>query len=258
MVNVTQIGVSVVDIQQNKMCTKCGVIRPLSMFHNDRGSKDGKCCYCKFCRTNKAARMLQDDYVEGKRYCVECKRWLDIDCFYVRYDNTGLYKSKCKECFKIDCRVLCIKIQPWKTADPVKMRLARRKSYEKNIIQNMKRNYLWCKQHPERRKEIVRNSHRRHPESMLLAGTKRRMVMKDVLTERFTRKEIYDRDGGVCYYCGNYCEEDNWHLDHIIAVSCGGSHTRSNVTVSCAGCNLRKQNKKGWHLMFAVNNTETS
>lgn len=47
---------------------------------------------------------------------------------------------------------------------------------------------------------------------------------------------ILDFTDGLCVYCG-----DPWeHRDHVLPLSKGGAHTRTNVVPSCARCNLHK------------------
>ena len=36
--------------QQGKVCTKCGVWKPMEEFGNDKYTKDGKCFSCKECQ----------------------------------------------------------------------------------------------------------------------------------------------------------------------------------------------------------------
>ena len=43
-----------------------------------------------------------------------------------------------------------------------------------------------------------------------------------------------------CYLCGNKVPLGERHVDHIEALTNGGSHRPSNLGVSCADCNLKK------------------
>jgi len=46
-----------------------------------------------------------------------------------------------------------------------------------------------------------------------------------------------------CYYCGDRVITTNIHFDHIIPLAKGGQHSVDNLCVSCAPCNLSKQDK---------------
>ncbi len=47
---------------------------------------------------------------------------------------------------------------------------------------------------------------------------------------------IFERDGGMCVYCGNYAQE----IDHIIPTKDGGMSIRSNLVCICRSCNTKK------------------
>lgn len=70
----------------------------------------------------------------------------------------------------------------------------------------------------------------------------RKAIIRGAKSERFTKQEIYERDGGKCHLCGKKCDPRKWHLDHLIPLSLGGEHTRKNVAVSCPRCNDSKGN----------------
>jgi len=60
---------------------------------------------------------------------------------------------------------------------------------------------------------------------------------------KFTRKNIYKRDGNRCQYCGKKFKREDLNLDHVIPVSRGGKDNWYNVVCSCVPCNIRKGNK---------------
>lgn len=47
---------------------------------------------------------------------------------------------------------------------------------------------------------------------------------------------IWDRDKGICVYCGDYGQE----IDHVIPVRYGGPSTSNNLVVACIPCNRKK------------------
>lgn len=62
--------------------------------------------------------------------------------------------------------------------------------------------------------------------------------------ERFSDAEVLERDGYRCGQCDKPCDRtkraphpDAPTLGHIIALSCGGSHTRENTRCECWHCN---------------------
>jgi 5-methylcytosine-specific restriction endonuclease McrA len=57
---------------------------------------------------------------------------------------------------------------------------------------------------------------------------------------RFSRLNIYLRDGNACQYCGRGRGRVELNLDHVIPRSRGGMTTWENVVCSCIPCNVKK------------------
>ena len=57
---------------------------------------------------------------------------------------------------------------------------------------------------------------------------------------RFSRLNIYARDGDSCQYCGHKLARSELNLDHVVPRSQGGKTSWENVVCSCVPCNLRK------------------
>jgi 5-methylcytosine-specific restriction endonuclease McrA len=70
---------------------------------------------------------------------------------------------------------------------------------------------------------------------------------------RFSRANIYARDGNRCQYCGLRYSRSELNLDHVVPRSRGGVTTWENVVCSCIRCNLRKggrtPDEAGLHLL---------
>ena len=58
---------------------------------------------------------------------------------------------------------------------------------------------------------------------------------------RLTRKNVYDRDGHVCQYCGKKFGTDELNIDHVTPRSKGGKNTWTNLVCSCIKCNRKKK-----------------
>jgi 5-methylcytosine-specific restriction endonuclease McrA len=57
---------------------------------------------------------------------------------------------------------------------------------------------------------------------------------------RFSRHNIYMRDGNTCQYCGLCLPRTELNLDHVVPRSQGGRTTWENVVCCCIDCNLAK------------------
>jgi 5-methylcytosine-specific restriction endonuclease McrA len=60
---------------------------------------------------------------------------------------------------------------------------------------------------------------------------------------KFTRHNIYERDGHRCQYCGKKFDKKLLNFDHVIPRDMGGSTTWENIVCACIDCNTRKQNR---------------
>ncbi|MEK6578517.1 MAG: HNH endonuclease, partial [Bdellovibrionota bacterium] len=61
---------------------------------------------------------------------------------------------------------------------------------------------------------------------------------KDIV--RFSRVNIFLRDGNVCQYCGNKFGRTHLTLDHVIPIVQGGRKCWENIVTACKPCNQRK------------------
>jgi len=57
---------------------------------------------------------------------------------------------------------------------------------------------------------------------------------------RFSRINIFARDGFICQYCGQRPARSELNLDHVVPRALGGRSTWENVVCSCVECNRRK------------------
>jgi 5-methylcytosine-specific restriction endonuclease McrA len=67
-----------------------------------------------------------------------------------------------------------------------------------------------------------------------------RLPRQDV---KFSRHNIYLRDGNRCQYCGHKFTSSELSLDHVIPLSRGGTSSWENVVCACLACNVRKGNR---------------
>jgi 5-methylcytosine-specific restriction endonuclease McrA len=72
---------------------------------------------------------------------------------------------------------------------------------------------------------------------VILLQTYDRMPVGQV---RFSRSNVFARDGYTCQYCHKTHRTAELNLDHVIPRSRGGPTTWENVVCSCVPCNLKK------------------
>jgi 5-methylcytosine-specific restriction endonuclease McrA len=75
----------------------------------------------------------------------------------------------------------------------------------------------------------------------------RRAAKAGVGSEAFDSDEIFQRDGWLCWLCGDEALADvpkdhpmRATLDHVIPLARGGAHARHNVRCAHLRCNLKK------------------
>ena len=55
-----------------------------------------------------------------------------------------------------------------------------------------------------------------------------------------TRRRLYDRDRGLCLYCGHQLSESSMTMDHLKPRARRGGHHWKNVVSACRSCNQKK------------------
>jgi len=73
--------------------------------------------------------------------------------------------------------------------------------------------------------------------------SKRSVLSEDFFNNPAKRKEVYERDRWICFYCSEPVTEDNVTLEHFVPVCKGGANTKENLKTSCLLCNSIKSGK---------------
>lgn len=78
------------------------------------------------------------------------------------------------------------------------------------------------------------------PEVILHVNHKRKSIKS---RPRFSRKNVYIRDGYRCQYCDKRFPSSELNIDHVVPTSRGGKTTWTNTVLSCVACNDKKANR---------------
>ena len=70
----------------------------------------------------------------------------------------------------------------------------------------------------------------------------RRMPRTHQRSLRFSRANVYQRDGYRCQYCGHKFVVGALSYDHVVPRAAGGQTTWTNIVTACKMCNSRKAN----------------
>lgn len=88
------------------------------------------------------------------------------------------------------------------------------------------------------------NYRRKHPEkwrTYRIQRTARENGAEGTLTP-IDIKAQYDQQNGRCHWCGEPVG-NQYHVDHVIPLSRGGTNYPSNIVIACPPCNLSRNNK---------------
>lgn len=68
----------------------------------------------------------------------------------------------------------------------------------------------------------------------------RRMPSRAKHAVKFSRANVYQRDGHRCQYCGHRFPESLLSYDHVVPRFAGGRTCWENIVTACRACNTRK------------------
>lgn len=95
------------------------------------------------------------------------------------------------------------------------------------------------------RREAVRRWRSANPGWVVASNAMHRALRRDAATgDMKAVAAIYAKAKTAvrvrCAYCGKYPKVGQRHVDHVIPLSRGGSHSADNLLIACGSCNLAK------------------
>lgn len=217
-----------------KTCSKCKAVKPLPEFNNSKNYADGKFQWCRQCcreaskefRTRNADRIKaerREKYAKNKQPTLDYMRnryWRDPEAR--RLASAEWRKNNPEKSKAINASAYA------KNKDKVKEQS--RAYYRANRETCLAKGRVLQKRHYEANKDqyYTRSANRRAAKS----GAKGTL-------SRGIRKALFAAQDGRCVYC-RCVLPSSAHLDHIVPLAKGGSHTDENVQLLCPDCNLSK------------------
>lgn len=201
-----------------KVCADCGKEKPVSGFPKRKANKDGLYSYCKVCSAARTAeyRRANPEKVakqKAEHYANHRERILAEQAKY-RAENPEKMAAQDAAKYLANREKILAKVAAYRTANPEKVAAVKA---------------AWYEEHYE---QVVVYRRNRRARERNAPGTH---TAEDVQSQ-------YDRQDGKCRWCG--CEVgDNYHVDHVVPLSKGGSNWPSNLVVACPSCNLSKHSK---------------
>lgn len=230
-------------LMKAKTCNKCSTEKNIEDFSNNKRSKDGKNSWCKACfsqyRKENAKKFAERDRLYYENNKEEILKRMSI----YREEN----KDKVKEQKRIEYE-----------NNREKYLLRRKTYYRENRAEILKEMKLYQKENRERiaeykRNYSIKNRHilakkarvyaKNNAESFRERNARRKALLRQNKVGEVDYEKILKRDGLFCYLCGSDIDDGDYHMDHVIPLSRGGSHSMENIKVTHARCNLIKHNK---------------
>jgi 5-methylcytosine-specific restriction endonuclease McrA len=102
----------------------------------------------------------------------------------------------------------------------------------------------WKRANRDQLREYLNNWMRSNPQKNSEYHNRRRALIA-AATGDHTAADVrvqYERQNGRCLYCEKKVGED-YHVDHVIPLSKGGSNGPENIVIACSSCNCKKKDK---------------
>jgi len=117
-----------------------------------------------------------------------------------------------------------------------------RKYYQINKEREKERKRKWEKNHPDKIREYGQKWTKNNPDKIREKNLKRRTkgTIKRGIISKLINENIFKYGIITCEKCKKECE-NNFHVDHIVPISRGGTNDYSNLQILCQYCNLSKR-----------------
>jgi 5-methylcytosine-specific restriction endonuclease McrA len=192
-----------------KVCRGCGESKPCSAYSRHSGTKDGLRPKCKDCCRIELAKWRRESPAH--------REYLERNREQLSEQRRRYYESRREE-FKARSRHR-------QQTKPKQVAETKRRYYEANREQIAK---------------AQRQYYEAHREDFFRRAARRRAMKRLAPSESIDYETVFERDEGLCGLCGEPVSPDGWHLDHVVPLARGGSHTYGNVQVAHPRCNLSK------------------
>lgn len=244
-----------------KICSQCGVEKPLSEFHKD--AKRGYKAACKACKKASAAAYYADNAErlravqaekhranpEKKNAATAAYRKRNSDkvktanAAYRAANADKIRQAKAKWAEENRCKKREAE-KTWRLANPEKTQARHAKYRERNPEKARAASNAWRAANPEKFRASVAAYQVNNPEKRR-ANEANRRARKLEAGGTHTPDDINDlfrRQRGKCACCRASIKR-GYHVDHIHPLARGGSNDKANLQLLCPTCNTKKSAK---------------
>jgi 5-methylcytosine-specific restriction endonuclease McrA len=174
----------------------------------------------------------------GRSAC--CKPCHNARSKAYRAANSERLRAAAQRRYRANPEPVKARVRRWREEHLERARAAGREREARNPEAAAERKRRWAAAHPEKTAAAVASYQARNRAKQREWTRRRRARLKTATVEPVDYEAIRERDGDVCYLCGDSVEPHELDFDHVIPLSRGGAHSASNVRVTHASCNRRK------------------
>ena len=251
-------------LPNGKVCSQCEAHKPLTEFGKNAKGKYGRTSACSLCTS--AARRLRTlarnpsapSYRPPKgtgrrtsdgtsRVCVRCAARKDLGEFGKQSSAADGRSLVCSRCAKAESLA-----QYLETHTPRSGFLTSDGSSKICSTCLVRKPLAEYNRHNKTKDKLTARCRQCHAVAMRTVSARRRARKAGVACERVDYTEIAKRDQWVCQICRRpVSPEIRWpdpqsgSIDHIVPVSKGGAHLRSNIQLAHLACNMKKHANGG-------------
>jgi 5-methylcytosine-specific restriction endonuclease McrA len=199
-----------------KICSVCKAALPVTQFHKNCSAKDKLAVTCKACTSARNKKWREDN---PERRKATFSAWFEKNRERNRA-NCAAYYAENKEVLKAQKREF--------------------RQLNGDYVRKIEREN--CETRRDRLRASSREWARNNPDKRLIASQKRRAAKRNAAGSHTVEdiERIRKAQKGRCAACRS---KTTLTVDHIIALSKGGSNWPSNIQLLCAPCNAGKNDK---------------
>jgi 5-methylcytosine-specific restriction endonuclease McrA len=216
-------------------CTKCNETKPatLEFYYSRKDKRNGLSAICRVCKDKRdrayhAANRTERNQASRAYRASHQKELLEYNRAWHRANKE--YSNE--------------RNRKWRSANPERKAEMARLWRDANKETLAERGRAYRAANRERLNEQSRLYYKANPQ-MRRAGWQRRRAREMQAEGSFNGHDIqrqYKAQRGKCYYCSAKVGE-NYHVDHVVPLTRGGSNDPSNLVIACPSCNQSKNNK---------------
>ena len=159
----------------------------------------------------------------------------------LRMKNIDRYKSYAKKYYDTNAEMLIQLTNNWRESNKEKF-LETQRLWRNNNPEKVKAIRDRCSQKEDQKEKAHlrakrwQNENRQRVREMSIASEgKRRALRLSTQTELIDIRKVLEKDNNTCQCCNR--TNVKMHIDHILPLIKGGTHTYDNLQVLCADCN---------------------